>query len=311
MPLIPNLSNWAVKVGIPMTILTEAGIPILLIFHKTRSIGLLIGIIFHLFLGISFPSISTAIFVLYLFFIPPYLLDNLHEQYINSKLIQRICRWFPIIILFSVLFFWYLPWWYFPQKLVYNFVHLTWFGLFTGLFLLGLFLGGKKTLSSFTTPISWKLKPGYWILVILVAINGMSPYLGIKLAPTFSMYSNLMTEEGYHNHILMSKNIIQIADYQDDLVEILDSNYQPLREIAHGTRETNRIPFVILQRIIAHHAVKNGLENINLTYRKDGKVFSYKNAENDPLLSKKQSWLFRKFTNFRYVPSPGRNMCQW
>lgn len=308
MPIIPNFSSWAINIGIPATILIEAGIPLLLMFRKTRPFGLIIGVLFHLFLGLGFPSFSTMIFILYLFFIPPETLDRLHELYANSKLTRKICKWIPPIILSCVLFFWYLPWWYLPRDFVRAFMHLTWFYIFTGLFLFGFLFIRKLPLSSFTSPISWKLKPGYWIFIILLVINGISPYLGIKLAPAFSMYSNLMTEEGYHNHILVPEKIIQIVDYQDDLVEILESNYPPLQEIAHRNR---LIPFIILQRLISHNAAKEEFENINLTYRRNNKVFSYKNAENDPLLSKKQSWLFRKFTNFRYVPPPGENVCQW
>jgi hypothetical protein len=307
LPIIPNLSSWAINVGIPATILLEAGIPTLLLYRKTRPLGLLVGIVFHLFLGLGFPSFSTTIFVLYLFFLPKEVFDRLHELFLRSRTTRKVCRWLPLFTLLSLLLLWCFPLWFFSRKFAYLFRHLTWFGLFVGLFLISLFFARKLSLSSFTAPISLYVKPQYWILVVLLVINGMSPYLGFKLAPTFSMYSNLMTEASYHNHMLVPKSI-QIVNYQDDLVEILESNYPPLEEIA---KRKDQIPFVILQRMISSNVSQQNPNDISLVYRRGGKIFSYENAKNDPLLSKKQSWLFKKFTNFRFVPSLGKNRCQW
>ena len=76
--------------------------------------------------------------------------------------------------------------------------------------------------------------PGYKLLLLLpllVIINGISPYIGLKTQTSWSMFSNLRTEGGKTNHILIRKPFY-IADFQNDLVEIVESSdpaLQPLR----------------------------------------------------------------------------------
>lgn len=57
---------------------------------------------------------------------------------------------------------------------------------------------------------------------LLLVFIGMTPYLGLRTAGNFSMFSNLRTEGESSNHFLLSSNPIKAWGYQEDVVWILD-----------------------------------------------------------------------------------------
>ena len=66
---------------------------------------------------------------------------------------------------------------------------------------------------------TFSFRPWPVLLVpLLTGLNGCSPYLGLKTETAFAMYSNLRTEGGQSNHLLVPAGV-QLFGFQQDLVE--------------------------------------------------------------------------------------------
>jgi len=74
-------------------------------------------------------------------------------------------------------------------------------------------------------PGPWLISPNLAVnaLVVIFFLNGLSPYAGFKTGQTISMFSNLTTEGGQSNHLLMPN--WGWFGYQDDLVEIVETDH--------------------------------------------------------------------------------------
>jgi hypothetical protein len=130
---------------------------------------------------------------------------------------------------------------------------------------------------------------------------GFSPYLGLRTVPAFSMFSNLLTEGQRANHLFVPN--LRLASYQDDLVTILRSSHlagKPVR------------PFVSLQLQVQRLARERNARNIKLVYTRDGIVHRTRQAERDPVLMARFSWIQRKWLKFRSIDRRNLpNECSW
>jgi hypothetical protein len=65
-----------------------------------------------------------------------------------------------------------------------------------------------------------------WALPSLLLLNGLSPYLGLKTHTSLAMFSNLRTEGGISNHLLLPSTT-RLAPFLDEEVVVIDS--QPVK----------------------------------------------------------------------------------
>jgi hypothetical protein len=63
------------------------------------------------------------------------------------------------------------------------------------------------------------LRPGYAIVAVVMVVNALSPYAGLKTEASFAMFSNLQTEPGHWNHVLVPE-AVRVFGAQDELVRI-------------------------------------------------------------------------------------------
>jgi hypothetical protein len=70
---------------------------------------------------------------------------------------------------------------------------------------------------------NWREYPVLTAFPLLMVINATGPYIGLKTQTSWSMFSNLHTENGMSNHLIVPAGI-QITNWQYDLVEIIDSS---------------------------------------------------------------------------------------
>jgi hypothetical protein len=63
------------------------------------------------------------------------------------------------------------------------------------------------------------LRPAYALVALVLAVNAASPYLGLKTEATFAMFSNLQTEPGHWNHLLVPE-AVRVFGAQDELVRL-------------------------------------------------------------------------------------------
>jgi hypothetical protein len=139
------------------------------------------------------------------------------------------------------------------------------------------------------------------LLTVLLVFNGLCPYLGLKTGSAFAMYSNLHTEDGICNHLIMPCRVIRIAHFQDDLVEILDSSQPDLRDaIVHQWRFT----YFEFRRTLAELAADGAPGATFLVRYRHGdmeRVLRYPEQAQDEDFTP-PPWLERMLLHFRPVP---------
>ena len=114
------------------------------------------------------------------------------------------------------------------------------------LFVLGLARGGSQG----HEPGSLRLgHPIFGLGILLLAVNSVSPYVGLKTESSFTMFSNLHTEQGSWNHLLIPE-AVRVFPYQDQLVRITASNDRALEA---NTQDATRLVRFELERYLRSH----------------------------------------------------------
>jgi hypothetical protein len=228
------------------TLLVEAAIPILLCFRRTRNWGILLGVVFHFILAYSsynaFFDFSSMVLALYVLFISPRFFAMLPDA--GRKLKRVFLREgppaFSLVRLLVMLGFWlavmfavlYVTRRLFVPQTYYWYIFWTVYGLlyiaFLGWFMLTKVSreAGKAGALSFGVPGAFFL-----LMPLIVFLNGLSPYVGLKTENSFSMFSNLRTEGNRTNHYLVPVSF-QVFDFQKDVVEIVSSSDSTLQAAA-------------------------------------------------------------------------------
>jgi hypothetical protein len=134
----------------------------------------------------------------------------------------------------------------------------------------------------------------------LLVFDGLTPYLGLKTETAFAMYSNLRTEGDETNHLIW-RHRLDLADYQRDLVRIIDSNDDVLEADAKLGPE---VPYYTIRKRVAD-LVRSGKHGIRVTYVRGGNTIRLDRAETVPELAAMPSWLERKTLRFRTIDSEG------
>lgn len=297
------------------TLLVEAIIPIFLCFKKTRNWGVLVGLIFHCLLAYNshnaFYDFSSMVLAAYFLFISPtfgtHLLDMRSKMKHKASLVfssgniyrnlaQLISLWLVgiaiIFVITKVL----------PQAASY-YLYIFWTGyslLCIGIFVVFM-LSGNRQKQTETESLSFSLPhPLFYVLPVLVFLNGLSPYIGLKTENSFAMFSNLRTEGGISNHYIIPASF-QIFNFQKDMVEIVSSSDRLLQ----GTAEKNKI--------MVYFAFKNYVAHVKpdrIEYIRNGKhhTFSLKETSpNDELLVKDR--ILVKLLRFRNISKNDPQPC--
>ena len=103
------------------------------------------------------------------------------------------------------------------------------------------------------------------------------PYLGLRTQTSFSMFSNLHTEDGMTNHLIVPSGI-QLTNWQYDLVEIIDSNDPQL----NWARDNNLL--IVYLELRRKRSIAN--PDFWVTFRRNGRneTFDAKKAETHSVL---------------------------
>jgi hypothetical protein len=83
-----------------------------------------------------------------------------------------------------------------------------------------------------------------WFYVVFLAFNCLCPYIGLKTRTTLTMHSDLRTENGYWNHLLLPERM-RLFTYQNDLVEVLSSD---LPDFDHLRQKEMPLPYFEFRR---------------------------------------------------------------
>jgi hypothetical protein len=132
----------------------------------------------------------------------------------------------------------------------------------------------------------------------LLVVNAASPYLGLKTRYSFTMYSNLHTEAGYWNHLVVPESV-RVFDQQDRLVRLTQvSDPRLVGELEFMGGET--LPLPAVQRLAAEYPAAI------VSYEIDGQVRTAAPFGDDATLGLPASPLLDFFGGFRPVESDNR-----
>jgi hypothetical protein len=136
----------------------------------------------------------------------------------------------------------------------------------------------------------------------LVVLNGSSQYLGLKTENAFTMYSNLRTEAGHNNHLILPA--LRLGGWQDDVVEVLESD---LPALAPYVGQEERITWFELRRITSTADGEFGVR-----YRRGGEELWYhagNGGGGDPELATPHPLWVAKLLSFRPVSPREHPLC--
>jgi hypothetical protein len=223
-----GLGNWSFGQygAIYATFIIEGIAMIALFIPRLKTVGILIGVPFHIIIGFSgyayYKDFSTIVLVLYALFLPKEVFTNAlaaTTRWAGSReRALKLGRY--ALILFVIAYVAAMgalldPARFIPEDRAF----MPFFALYA--------LGFYAFLILFM-PRDGGAKQGYragWLVLIplLYFANGWSPYLGLKTESSVAMFSNLHTEGSETNHLLHGVFPFG-ADYQDDLVTPVASN---------------------------------------------------------------------------------------
>jgi hypothetical protein len=144
-----------------------------------------------------------------------------------------------------------------------------------------------------------------WILPLLVLVNGMNPYLGLRTQLAFSMFSNLRTEGGRSNHLFMPR-LLTLEPYEDDLIEIVDSTDPGFLALK---QQELLLPYFEFKHLVND----NESDVLRVTYLHEGqqhKVECLHRECDDTELGTPHSRLRRAFFYFRAVDKGPKMHCR-
>jgi hypothetical protein len=322
-----SMSGFAINIY--LTLILEIVIVVFLLWPRFSHVGALIGLLFHTAVGwAQFFDFATVVFALYLFFLP---WDGIQRGIATVPRWAGACFVFGLVGLSATSFVFH--------GIRKNPVILDWPGwslqadtlicVFWTLMLWPILLPVFSRGNLRPSDRRWAGAAPAWVIPVIAFVNGATPYLGLKTVANYSMFSNLRTEAGQTNHLLIPAGQFFLSDYQNDLarVEFIDrvppEDFPLLVQLAGGERWLRRnsrwirdlpearVPFMELQRTLQlWRAV--GFTMVAITYERNGKRYDLEDAFSDPELMRPLSFWERKLMAFRAVHD-GREeaKCRW
>ena len=232
-------ASWSVTASIWGTVLIEVALPVLLAVRRSRMLGLMLGGAFHAVLALAgnvpFSALALAIYVAFLPSDTPTRLRSLIAARRGlggwarrALLVGRSRAAFPLAVgcwLAGAAVFTNGP---APRPVLIS--HGTRVLLVIA-FAAGILLalGSARGGSPGHGPRSLRLRhPVFSAGILLLVVNSLTPYVGLKTESSFTMFSNLRTEGGGWNHLFIPE-AVRVFPHQDDLVRIIASNDRALQ----------------------------------------------------------------------------------
>ncbi len=321
------------------TLMVEGAIPVLLAFRRTRLAGVWLAALFHYLLGFSYPGFSAMLYAVLTLFLATSTWDALRlgaasnasrfVRLLRSGLELSALMWiaFAVITAFSedagpVS----------PEPDAFRSFWLVYGVLGLGVLA---FVSRRALIVRDPEPArAQRIVPRPILLpfVALVFANGLSPYVGLKTTLCYAMFSNLRTEGGRSNHMIIPEALL-VFDVERDLVSIHSSSdaalhalsvpswsgapnnetfvafFRPTEAQKLGLPPAWKLPYQALRQRVTFLA-EHGATNVALVFERGGVVHRSTNAERDPELAS-FPYLASKLLRLRAVPDVDEGCCLW
>jgi hypothetical protein len=303
-------AGWLEQLLIVATVAIELSIPVLLLRRRTRPIGVVLGLGFHFVLAIDrthqFYDFTSVLFALFVLFLPHTAGAWVGERMgsVRARLALRgprlpdVVKGMAIAVPVALALLAIGEAFSARQALLAGWWPWQAFGLVA--------IAAAVRYLRQRPPAygpAWHLWPhhvAYLVIPLLVVVNGVSPYLELKTATGWNMYSNLRTVDGESNHLLVGRSF-PVVGTQDDLVEIVRSDAPELQYYADAGYG---LPFLQLREFLARHP------QTALTYDQAGERITLQRADDRPdLVAPVPTWR-EKLQVYRAVDLSSPERCQ-
>jgi hypothetical protein len=275
---------------------TECSIPILLLVRRTRVIGVVVGLLFHGMIALDqthlFSDFSSVLLALFLLFLPLAFADEVVDAYESIRLLVAGVGAALLVLL-----------WYGKGanvgRVFTDGIGWAWVVYWVAVLVALARFVRRDGFTGVAEPL--RLERAWLALVpVLVIVNGLAPYLELRTAYAFNMYSNLQTVDGDTNHLLVTRTL-PLTDYQADLVRIVSSSDPNLAAYAAQRYD---LSFLQLRDYLSRH------DDVSITYVRSGVEHAIARASDDPaLVEPVPSWR-SKFFAYRSVDQTEPARCQ-
>ncbi|MEM6530838.1 MAG: hypothetical protein AAF653_21250, partial [Chloroflexota bacterium] len=224
LPGLGSMALWG-------TLVIEGALAVGLFFRRTRMATIVIGLPFHFMLGFhpidGVYSFTTLIYALYALFVSKQFVAELSvvlNRIIHSEWLHKsLPRLMVGAVIFAVVGITAAVIGYANMGMsAFYSLDITaftiWSMVFISMYLYVFWRTEQRVCHEARFPnVGW-----VWVLVGIVVFNGLNPYLGFKTQTSFTMFSNLRTEQSA-NHLFIPD--VKLAGFQLDLIQITETDH--------------------------------------------------------------------------------------
>jgi hypothetical protein len=233
-PGAPPLGPWGVVV-------LEAALALAVVPPFTRRAAVAVGVAFHGAVGLAgFYDFSAVMFAAYALLLPPDRPPPPAPERVCGPRVRDLAALVAAAAVFAVSIG--------PRAPAVG--RLLWipFAVVAPVLFTGLLRRRRGPLTSAVAPAR---RPAAWILTALNVLNGLCPYLGLKTEGSYAMFSNLRTEGGVSNHLLVPAGAIEVFPFERELAHVESSNDPELAALAGRRTE---LVLVHLRQLVRRRA---------------------------------------------------------
>ena len=286
----------------------ESSVPVLLLVRRTRHLGVVVGLVFHGLIAIDqthlFADFSSVLDALFVLFLPAAFASSVVTQFRQLSPLPRE-RLRASVVLGATLLLGMQLYGRGEQvsRLFFDGQGWSWVSYDAALIALVVGFLWTQRPAPIEHPLAFR-RSGVptWLAIIpaLVILNGLSPYLELRTAYGFNMYSNLQTVDGESNHFVVTRTL-PLVDFQSDLVRISATSDPALQLYVDAQFD---IPFLQLRDYVSRH------RDVSLVYTRKGVEHRVARASDDPdLVESVPSWESKLFA-YRSIDQTDNARCQ-
>ena len=334
-----SMSPWVAYISIPsiagwMAVLCESAVALLLIAPRLRRYGILVGMLFHTIIVLS-PAIAVfdftiTVFTMLFLFTPPEMMPRLNERWqAFESSAPDVCKLFaamrtPLVCFVALFMIGRSAMGYavYGNARISTLIWMVNMSIAVTLIGWGVSLLFSKDSTAdaqhdeFGSAVgqspergspfrgSLGLRPRVamqWLIVAIAVFNGLCPYLGLKTQNSFTMFSNLKTENGHWNHLIVPRSMRVFSRFQD-------RNF----EVASISDKRLQVDFVEPDHLIPQFELYRALSKdpaMSVTLIEQGQPVTLSGTSLEPVLGAAPSWWMRKLMIFRPVTRAGEPYC--
>ncbi len=298
---------WAHYLAIYSALIIETAIIVMLFIPRLKYLGLLLGLGFHFLLGINgyrfFVAFSSMTFSLHFLFLSADFVSKVQNGKIGLHILKK--RWiYPSLVLGLLAIYGSIR---ALDLMSFYYATLTFFILVSVSIIVAVAIYGRS--DTVRPEYTWRglltPHPALHLLSVLFFINCAMPFIGLKTQQNLNMFSNLYTERGQTNHIILTTPPY-LFDFQNDIVRILHSNAEGFLYVRD---QGLLIPYFEFRRILNQISEENR-KLLVLTYERNGKIEAISPGGNtEPDVFKPISPWLKDWFHFRFVATQRPQIC--